>query len=106
MVDIGFHPLEVKKGIEIASNTFIQYLENMKKVIVNKKELHNLAMITTNRDTNVSDIVSEAIFQLGVDGLIEIEESPTGLTELLILEGMSILNGYVSKEFTNNDEPR
>ena len=41
-------------------------------------------MITTNKDSEISEIVTESLMKTGINGFLNIEESPTGLTQLLV----------------------
>jgi chaperonin GroEL len=84
MVELGFHPLEVKKGIDMASKKLLEFFEEIKIEIKNKRELFNLAMITTNHNEEISKIVSEGLISVGPKGIIQIEESPTGNTEIKV----------------------
>ncbi len=99
MVSLGFHPLEVKKGIQQASKSLIDYLEKTKSYVKTKQDLWNLAMITTNKNTEISEVISEALIQGGEKAIIQIEESQTGATHLKIEEGMFLNNGVASSEF-------
>ncbi len=96
---MGFHPLEVKKGIEQASKSLIDYFEKTKSYVKTKQDLWNLAMITTNKNKEISEVISEALIQVGEKAIIQIEESQTGFTELKIEEGMFLNNGVASSEF-------
>lgn len=62
----------------------MEYLEKSKKKISNKEEILNLAMITTNKDSEISEIVTESLMKTGINGFLNIEESPTGLTQLFV----------------------
>jgi chaperonin GroEL len=59
-------------------------------------------MITTNQNAEISEIVAEALYKVGLKGLITLEESQTGKTELKIEEGMFINYGIASNEYIMN----
>jgi len=84
MVDIGFHPLEIKKGIEKASQELLKYLNLTKSYINTKEDLLNLAMITTNKDQEISNLVASALTKSEGKSIIQIEESQTGLSSLRV----------------------
>jgi chaperonin GroEL len=102
LVSLGFHPLDIKKGIEHAADIFIKELSNIKVLVRNKEDLYSLAMITTNKDKEISQIVTEALINLGLSGIISLEESPTGESRLIIYQGMSLPHGLASIEFIND----
>jgi chaperonin GroEL len=85
MINIGFHPLEVKKGIDLAAQKFLHYLDSIKTSLQNEKELFSLAMITTNKDKQISEIVTKALIESGNKCIIQIEESNIGNTELKVI---------------------
>ena len=84
MVNNGFHPIDLKKGIEYAGKLTLNFLENTKRKINKKSEVYDLAMITTNKDTIISEIITEALLKTGTNGFLNIEESPTGITDLMV----------------------
>ena len=81
MVNNGYHPIDVKKGIEFAGKVLLQFFEKTKKKINKREDIFNLAMITTNKDK----IITDSLIKTGLNGFLNIEESPTGLTELLVI---------------------
>jgi chaperonin GroEL len=92
MVNNNYHPIDIKRGIELAGKILLEFLEKTKKKVTKKEEIFNLAMITTNKDKLISDIITESLMKTGLNGFLNIEESPTGLTELLVIEIFIIQN--------------
>lgn len=84
MVNNDYHPIDIKRGIELAGKILIEFLEKTKRNVTKKEEIFNLAMITTNKDKIISDIITESLMKIGLNGFLNIEESPTGLTELFV----------------------
>ncbi len=85
MVNNNYHPIDIKKGIELAGKILIKFFDETKRKVTKKEDIFNLAMITTNKDKIISDIITESLIKTGLSGFINIEESPTGLTELLVI---------------------
>jgi chaperonin GroEL len=102
LVSLGFHPLDIKKGIDQAANELIKELSNIKVFIKKKEDLYSLAMITTNKNIEISEIITEAVINLGITGIISLEESPSGENRLIIYQGMSLPHGFASNEFIND----
>jgi chaperonin GroEL (HSP60 family) len=107
----------LNKGIDYAGKLTLKYLENTKRNINKRSEIYDLAMITTNKDKNISEIITESLMQTGINGFLNIEESPTGLNDLVvkyyslnieiflkILEGISLTNGLPTKDFMKENE--
>lgn len=90
MVNNNYHPIDIKRGIELAGKIFLEFLEKTKRKVNKKEDLFNLAMITTNKDKIISEIITESLMKTGLNGFLNIEESPTGLTELLVINFLFI----------------
>ena len=85
---------KIKKGMDYATQEVIDKLNYMKTNITTKEELYNIAMISSNSDGNVSEIVSDIIDEFGVDCNITIKRSPTN--ELIVEKhnGIILDRGY------------
>ncbi len=92
----------MKKGIEFAAKKLLEYFEEIKIHIKSHKDLFNLAMITTNQNEEISEIIAEALDKVGLKGTITLEESQTGKTALKIEEGMFISYGMASVDYIMN----
>ncbi len=84
MVNNNYHPIDIRKGIEFAGKILLEFFEKNIRKVSKKEEIFDLAMITTNKDKIISEIITESLFKIGLNGLVNIEESPTGLTDLLV----------------------
>lgn len=71
----GVNPIEMKRGIDKGRNEVISFLEEMKQEVnmKSKDDLINLSSVSTNYDPFLSQLISDALFEVGVDGMIEIE---------------------------------
>ncbi len=69
----------------MAAQKFKDYLDSIKTHLKNENELFSLAMITTNKDKQISEIVTKAVIESGNKCIIQIEESNTGYTELKVI---------------------
>jgi chaperonin GroEL len=76
--------MDVKRGIEFGSKSLINYLESIRTFIKTKKEIYDLAMITTNNNEEISDIISKALIESGKKIVVNLEESQSGQHELKV----------------------
>ena len=87
---------EVKEGIKSGTDKVIKFLENKSKA-VNDSLLTHVSTISTNNDKQLGEIISEAYKKVGQDGVVLMEESPTGDTYVDVVDGVQIDSGLTSQ---------
>jgi chaperonin GroEL len=104
IVSAGHNPMVVKKGIDKAVDYIKAELGKMAKPVKDKKEIAQVGTISANNDSEIGNMISEAMDKVGKEGVITVEESKTALTELSVVEGMQFDRGYLSPYFITNAE--
>ena len=94
-VTAGANPMAVKRGIEKAVKVAVDELKKIAKPIEGKQSIAQVAAISAG-DTEVGELIAEAMEKVGKDGVITVEESKSIETELEVVEGMQFDRGYVS----------
>ena len=103
-VAAGANPMQIKNGIAQACETAVEALKRISKPVEDKQAIAQVASISAS-DPAVGQWISDAMEKVGNDGVISIEESKTGHTELKIVEGMTFDRGYLSPYMaTDNDK--
>lgn len=103
-VAAGANPMSLQRGIQLATDQVVAELERMSKKVRGKEELTAVATVSANNDVHIGKLISEAMEQVGKDGVVTVEESKTLLTELDIVEGMQFDRGYLSPYFVTNPD--
>jgi len=102
-VAAGANPMALKRGIEHAVEAVSEQLLNMSKDVETKEQIASTASISA-ADTQVGEIIAEAMDKVGKEGVITVEESNTFGLELELTEGMRFDKGYISPYFWTDPE--
>ncbi|MEU9132104.1 chaperonin GroEL [Kitasatospora sp. NPDC048540] len=102
-VAAGAGPAALKKGIDKAVAAVSEHLLSIAREIEGKDDVAAVASLSA-QDTQVGELIAEAIDKVGKDGVITVEESNTFGVELEFTEGMQFDKGYLSPYFVTDAE--
>jgi chaperonin GroEL len=103
-VAAGSNPMGLKKGIERAVSVVCDELLEMAKDVETKEQIASTAAISAGGDSEVGELIAEAMDKVGKEGVITVEESQTFGLELELTEGMRFDKGYISPYFVTDTE--
>jgi len=102
-VTAGANPMILKKGIAGAVGAAVENLKAAAKPVDDKAAIAQVAAVSAN-DTEIGELIAEAMEKVGKDGVITVEESKTLGTSLDVVEGMQFDRGYLSPYMANNEK--
>jgi len=103
MVSGGVSPIELRVGIEEKVALIVANLKKLSKTISTKAEIAQVASISAN-DSEIGNIIAEAMEAVGKDGVITVEEGQSFGVVKEVVEGMQFDKGYVSPYMITNAE--
>jgi chaperonin GroEL len=95
-ITIGANPIEVKRGIDKATETVVKYIKSMSEEVKTKEKITQVATISANNDEVIGNLISDAMDKVGATGVITVEEAKSMETSLEVVEGMQLDKGYIS----------
>ncbi|MFG3347192.1 chaperonin GroEL [Streptomyces sp. NPDC048018] len=102
-VAAGANPMALKRGIEKAVEAVSGALLDQAKEVETKEQIASTASISA-ADTQIGELIAEAMDKVGKEGVITVEESQTFGLELELTEGMRFDKGYISAYFATDME--
>tara|TARA_R110002072_G_scaffold80173_1_gene184461 strand:- start:4432 stop:5967 length:1536 start_codon:yes stop_codon:yes gene_type:complete len=92
---------EVKEAITKITGLVCDYLDNT-STKVDDSMIEEVATISTNNDPELGKLIADAYRAVNLTGVVMMETSKTGETQLEIVEGAQYDKGFINNHFVNN----
>ena len=100
----GFDPMSLKRGIDAAVEKVVEGVQGQSRKVRGREQVAQVGTIAANGDTQIGDIMAEAMERVGQEGVITIEEGKGLETVLDVVEGMQFDRGFLSPYFVTDQE--
>lgn len=105
VVAAGANPMDVKRGIDTTVEKIIDAIDKIAIPVEDKEKIKQVATISANSDAEIGNLIADALEQVGIEGVITVEEGKSADTTLTIVKGMQFDRGLASPYFTPNNQP-
>ncbi len=103
-VTAGMNPMDLKRGIDIATKAIVANIKKISTPANDFKAIEQVGTISANSDSVVGKLIAQAMEKVGTKGIITVEEGSGFEDALDIVEGMDFDRGYISPYFSTDRE--
>jgi chaperonin GroEL len=104
LVTAGLNPMALKRGIDLGVAAVVEELKKISQPTKDRTEITQVGTVAANNDEMIGQLLSEAMEQVGKEGVITVEEAKGMETSLELVEGMQFDRGYLSPYFVTDAE--
>jgi chaperonin GroEL len=103
-VAAGASAVDLKRGIDLGVRAVVEALRAISRPVESKKECAQVATISAHNDSNIGELVADAMEKVGPEGATSVEEAKGMETTLEVVEGMQFDRGFLSPYFITDPQ--
>ncbi|MEM9136628.1 MAG: chaperonin GroEL, partial [Cyanobacteria bacterium P01_F01_bin.42] len=103
-VAAGANAIALKRGMDKATGFLVERIAEKARSVEDSKAIAQVGTISAGNDSEVGQMIADAMDQVGKEGVISLEEGKSMTTELEVTEGMRFEKGYISPYFATDTE--
>jgi chaperonin GroEL len=104
LLEQDYNATEIKQGVEYGVEQLVKLIKSNSLEIKSLEELINIATISANGDLELGTTIAEAVYKIGAEGSVVIEESKTDKTFAETIKGTVIDRGFISQYFATTGD--
>jgi chaperonin GroEL len=95
-VDAGANPMQLRRGIEVSVAAVVAALHSRAAAVGGQSDLMTVATLSASDDTEIGQVVSDALGRVGTSGVVTVEESPAYGLSMSMVDGVEFDHGFIS----------
>jgi chaperonin GroEL len=104
LVAAGYHPLGLKRGIDLGTQRVVAALARLSKAVRGRRDIVKIATVSSNGDGAIGKLIADAVDAVGLEGIIHVEQGFALETKLEVAEGAEVERGYTSPYFITDPD--